>query len=86
MQPHFMVSCPTPMSTLKVIQHSVRVLDIQYVFESSAQPSARSINKEEAVKIAADWMATFYHGSLAVLRTWNSTKARSVLVCLPCGY
>ena len=36
----------------------------EYVFESSAQPSARSINKEEAIKIAADWMATFYHWQL----------------------
>jgi hypothetical protein len=33
----------------------------EYVFESSAQPSSNSIAREEATRIAADWMATFYH-------------------------
>ena len=33
----------------------------EYVFESSAPPSARSIIKEEATRIAANWMTTFYH-------------------------
>jgi hypothetical protein len=31
------------------------------VFESSAEPSAGSITREEATRIAADWMPTFYH-------------------------
>ena len=31
------------------------------VFESSAQHAPRSITKEEATRIAADWMTTFYH-------------------------
>ena len=33
----------------------------QYVFESSADPSPRSITGEEATRIAANWMTTFYH-------------------------
>jgi hypothetical protein len=33
----------------------------QYVFESSAQPVPRSITKDEATRIAANWMTTFYH-------------------------
>jgi hypothetical protein len=33
----------------------------QYVFESSAQPSPRSITKDEATRIAANWVPTFYH-------------------------
>jgi hypothetical protein len=33
----------------------------QYVFESSTHPSPRSITKEEATRIAANWVPTFYH-------------------------
>ena len=33
----------------------------EYVFESSRQPSSGSITKEEATRIAANWMTTFYH-------------------------
>jgi hypothetical protein len=33
----------------------------EYVFESSAQPSPRSITTEQATRIAANWMTTFYH-------------------------
>ena len=33
----------------------------EYVFESSAEPSPRSITREEVTRIAANWMATFYH-------------------------
>jgi len=35
--------------------------EFEYVFESSADPSSRSITREEATRIAADWMTTFYH-------------------------
>jgi hypothetical protein len=33
----------------------------QYVFESSTDSSPRSITKEEATRIAANWVPTFYH-------------------------
>jgi hypothetical protein len=33
----------------------------QYVFESSSDSSPRSITKEEATRIAANWVPTFYH-------------------------
>ena len=33
----------------------------EYVFESSTQPSPPSITREEATRIAANWMTTFYH-------------------------
>jgi hypothetical protein len=33
----------------------------QYEFESSTDPSPRSITKEEATRIAANWVPTFYH-------------------------
>ena len=33
----------------------------EYVFESSAQPAPRSITREEAARISANWMTTFYH-------------------------
>jgi hypothetical protein len=33
----------------------------EYVFESSGQPSPRSITGEEATRIAVNWMTTFYH-------------------------
>ena len=33
----------------------------EYVFESSAQPPPRSITREQAARISANWMTTFYH-------------------------
>src|SRR6516165_11560873 len=33
----------------------------EYAFESSAQPPPRSITREEAARISANWMTTFYH-------------------------
>ena len=33
----------------------------EYVFESSAQPIPRSITREEAGRISANWMTTYYH-------------------------
>jgi hypothetical protein len=32
----------------------------QYVFESSAQPPPRSITREQAARISANWLTTFY--------------------------
>ena len=36
----------------------------EYVFESSAQPAPRFITKEQAARISANWMKTFYHPQL----------------------
>jgi hypothetical protein len=47
----------------------------EYVFESSAQPSPRSVTREEAARIAANWMTTFYHLQPGSLSTQNSTKS-----------
>ena len=33
----------------------------EYVFESSAEPPPRSITREQAARISANWMTTFYH-------------------------
>jgi hypothetical protein len=33
----------------------------EYVFESSAQPPPRSTTREQAARISANWMITFYH-------------------------
>ena len=33
----------------------------EYVFESSAQPPSHSITREQAARISANWMTTFYH-------------------------
>ena len=33
----------------------------EYVFESSAQPPPHSITREQAVRVSANWMTTFYH-------------------------
>src|SRR5262245_21039698 len=59
----------------RTVPHRLRTKDgraFEYVFESGAQPSARSITKEEAIRIATDWMATFQlFAGWAVLRTRN---------------
>jgi hypothetical protein len=50
--------------TAELFRYSLRTKDgrqFEYVFELSVEPSAGSITKEEATRIAADWMATFYH-------------------------
>jgi hypothetical protein len=33
----------------------------EYVFEASAQPPSRPINREQAIAIAMDWMTTFHN-------------------------
>jgi|SRR5262245_46208330 len=33
----------------------------EYMFESGAEPSPRSVAREEATRIAANWMTSFYH-------------------------
>ncbi len=79
---------PVFAGTRELFRYRLRTKDgRQFEFESSAQPSARSINKEEAIKIAADWMATFYHWQLGGIENVEPhEKARSVVACLPCGY
>src|SRR6516164_9753391 len=49
----------------------------EYVFESSAQPPPRSITREQAARISANWMTTFYHLQLGSLSMRNSMKSRS---------
>ena len=39
----------------------------EYVFESSAQPAPRSITREQAARLSANWMTTFYHLQLGSL-------------------
>ena len=36
-------------------------LKFEYVFESSAQPPPHSLTREQAARISANWMTTFYH-------------------------
>ena len=34
---------------------------LEYLFESSAQPAPRSITREQAARLSANWMTTFYY-------------------------
>jgi len=55
---------PVFAGTAELFRYRLKTKDgraFEYVFESSVQPSARSITKEEATRIAADWMTAFYH-------------------------
>ena len=55
---------PVFAGTGELFRYRLRTKDgrqFEYVFESSAEPSASSITREEATRIAADWMPTFYH-------------------------
>jgi hypothetical protein len=55
---------PVFAGTEDLFRYRLRTKDgrqFEYVFESSAEPSSRSITREEATRIAADWMTTFYH-------------------------
>jgi hypothetical protein len=58
----------------------------QYVFESSTDPSPRSITKEEATRIAANWVPRFYHLQLGSIEYAILRKATSALACLLCRY
>jgi len=58
---------PVFAGTAELFRYRLQTKDgrqFNYVFESSAEPSPSSITREEATKIAADWMATFYHSQL----------------------
>ena len=55
----------------------------QYVFESSTDPSPRSITKEEATSIAANWVPTFYHLQLGSIENaeFRDKRLPHWLVC-----
>ena len=55
---------PVFAGTGELFRYRLRTKDdrqFECVFESSAEPSAGSITREEATRITADWMPTFYH-------------------------
>jgi hypothetical protein len=55
----------------------------EYVFEASAQASSRSITREEAIRIATDWMATFHHLQLGSIENaeFRDKRLPHWLVC-----
>jgi hypothetical protein len=46
----------------------------EYVFEASAQPSRRSITRQDAIRIATDWMTTFHHLQLGSIQSAEFKK------------
>jgi hypothetical protein len=52
---------------------------IEYVFEADTRPSSQSVSKEEAIRIAANWMTMFHQLQLGSI---ESTEFREK----PCPY
>jgi len=55
---------PVYVSAKELFRYRLQTKDgrqFEYVFESSAEPSPRSVTREGTTRIAANWMATFYH-------------------------
>jgi hypothetical protein len=58
------ISLPIFAGAGELFRYRLRANDgrqFEYVFESSEQPSSRSITREQAIRNATDWMATVHH-------------------------
>jgi hypothetical protein len=63
------ISLPIFAGAGELFRYRLRANDgrqFEYVFESSEQPSSRSITREQAIRNATDWMATVHHLQLVI--------------------
>ena len=51
---------------------------LEYIFETDAQDVPKTVSKEKAAEIAADFVTTFYHAQIGALETREFRITHSV--------